>query len=607
MIRKVLFLLFLLIAPVHASETESFNIKKFGMLPVLHEGRVKPMDSFARALKKTFAGHDDEALIWLMTSVFDPARGEHIPILRIHNPELVSLLKLEPRESKLYTYNEISEALKPKQQMVLKIAQSDEDDWSLQQKQLITLQQNFVTLRDLLTSLTAFTPIGVALADPLPERLSEFDLEYYSVYEVRLIKPVLENYIAGLLQAKEDDIDSYTEEEQSIITFSYTLDTLTKVARDTNLFKVIDEPNAVGVKHGPWHVLREGDIAALQIREMDAWQKIVKAYHNGDTKAWNVALNQLSPKQIDTRIWLEYHYNQYNPFVYSFIFCLLGCALLTLYSFVPKWQSWHAVSTLLSLATLIQLSGVVARIFILDRPPVSTLYETILFVTLIILMYAVYMFWQNKDRLSWAWIGFGVSIILHITGFSHDLDGDNFVMLTAVLNTNFWLTTHVLTITIGYAFCVMTSALAHITLGGKYLNPNFQSQNLYSAVITTSIIALFFSTIGTVLGGIWADQSWGRFWGWDPKENGALLIVLWLVWTLHGRISGQMNQTNVLLASAYLSVIVALSWFGVNILSIGLHAYGFTDAALWWLIGIIVFETLFVGLMYVALRKRTNV
>lgn len=607
MIRKLLFILLLITTSTSAFATENFNIKEFGMLPVLHEGRIKPIDSFARSLQKTFAGHDKEALLWLMTSLFDPARGELIPVLKITHPQILSLLNLKARKSKLYSYKEVAPALNAKQDMILFILKHNQDTWTSQHKQLITIQQNFILLRDVLTSLTAFTPINVDLPDPLPDRLSEFDLDYYSVYEVRLIKPVLENYIAGLLQAKHDKIDSYTKEEQSIITFSYTLDTLAKVARDTDIFKAVDAYEQNDIKESPWNVLRDGNISALQVREMDSWQKIVKAYHRGDATSWNEALANLKPVEPNLKLRIEYYYNHYNPFHYSFMMCLLGCGLLTLFGFLPKWQSWEATSNLLSLATLTQFIGIGTRIFILERPPVSTLYETILFVTAIILAYCLYMFWRNKDKLSWAWIGFGISIILHITAFSHDLDGDNFVMLTAVLNTNFWLTTHVLTITMGYAFCVITSALAHFALTSKYLGKDQHVQKLYQSILTTSLIALFFATIGTVLGGIWADQSWGRFWGWDPKENGALLIVLWLIWTVHGRISGQMKQLGVLLASSYLSVVVALSWFGVNILSIGLHAYGFTDAALWWLIAIIGFETTFVAFMCMVLRKTKHV
>ena len=95
--------------------------------------------------------------------------------------------------------------------------------------------------------------------------------------------------------------------------------------------------------------------------------------------------------------------------------------------------------------------------------------------------------------------------------------------------------------------------------------------------------SLLFSFVGTVLGGIWADQSWGRFWGWDPKENGALLIVLWNALILHARWGGFVRERGIMLMAIFGNIIVSLSWFGVNMLGIGLHSYGFMDAAFYWL------------------------
>ncbi|MBI4061751.1 MAG: cytochrome c biogenesis protein CcsA, partial [Elusimicrobia bacterium] len=95
--------------------------------------------------------------------------------------------------------------------------------------------------------------------------------------------------------------------------------------------------------------------------------------------------------------------------------------------------------------------------------------------------------------------------------------------------------------------------------------------------------SIFFSFLGTVLGGIWADQSWGRFWGWDPKENGALLIVLWNALILHARWGGFVRERGIMLMAIFGNIIVSLSWFGVNMLGIGLHSYGFMDKAFLWL------------------------
>jgi cytochrome c biogenesis factor len=109
--------------------------------------------------------------------------------------------------------------------------------------------------------------------------------------------------------------------------------------------------------------------------------------------------------------------------------------------------------------------------------------------------------------------------------------------------------------------------------------------------------ATLFSFVGTVLGGIWADQSWGRFWGWDPKENGAVLIVLWCAIILHARWGGFIRQRGLMIMAIFGNVVTSFSWFGVNMLGVGLHSYGFMQKAFPWLVGFIVSQ---IALMAVA-------
>ena len=120
-------------------------------------------------------------------------------------------------------------------------------------------------------------------------------------------------------------------------------------------------------------------------------------------------------------------------------------------------------------------------------------------------------------------------------------------------------------------------------------------------------MALFFTMFGTILGGIWADQSWGRFWGWDPKENGALLIVLWHLMVLHLRISGLIKPLGYAYAISLVNIVVAIAWFGVNLLNVGLHSYGFTDNVATNLILFIVFELVFTSSFYYLVKKKTTV
>src|SRR5439155_373450 len=165
--------------------------------------------------------------------------------------------------------------------------------------------------------------------------------------------------------------------------------------------------------------------------------------------------------------------------------------------------------------------------------------------------------------------------------------GDTMEMLRAVLDTNFWLATHVVAINLGYSATFLAGflAIAYVLLG--IFTSELTGQRRVALVRMTYAIvcfAMFFSFVGTILGGIWADQSWGRFWGWDPKENGALLIVLWNAIILHARWGGLVRQRGLMVLAVFGNVVTSWSWFGVNMLGIGLHSYGFMDSAFPWLI-----------------------
>jgi ABC-type transport system involved in cytochrome c biogenesis permease subunit len=161
--------------------------------------------------------------------------------------------------------------------------------------------------------------------------------------------------------------------------------------------------------------------------------------------------------------------------------------------------------------------------------------------------------------------------------------GDTMAVLQAVLDTQFWLATHVVCVTFGYAATFMAGlfGLFYVLRGvlTKALTPEM-AKNLTRMTYGTICFAIFFSFFGTVLGGLWADDSWGRFWGWDPKENGALIIVLWNALVLHARWGGMVKDRGLAVLAIGGNIVTAWSWFGVNELRVGLHSYGFTEGAL---------------------------
>jgi ABC-type transport system involved in cytochrome c biogenesis permease subunit len=160
----------------------------------------------------------------------------------------------------------------------------------------------------------------------------------------------------------------------------------------------------------------------------------------------------------------------------------------------------------------------------------------------------------------------------------------------------------VLTITLGYAAGLLSAFLAFIYLlmRGLGLDDGDKDirRSLTRAVYGMICLTLFLSLVGTVLGGVWANDSWGRFWGWDPKENGALLIVLWTLSILHARLGGYIREWGLHFAAVFTGAVVTFSWWHVNFLGVGLHNYGFTAGKeTIWLFYIVILAILVFGVI----------
>jgi cytochrome c-type biogenesis protein CcsB len=247
------------------------------------------------------------------------------------------------------------------------------------------------------------------------------------------------------------------------------------------------------------------------------------------------------------------------------------------------------------LAFAVHTFGLVFRMVLEGRPPVTNLYSSAIFIgwgaaVLGIVLERIYRLGIGIIVASFA--GFMTLFIAHNLA----LDGDTMEMLRAVLDTNFWLATHVVVVTLGYASTFFAGFLAILYIFLGLFTPLLRQspttgghghveigKALGKMVYGIICFAMLFSFVGTVLGGIWADQSWGRFWGWDPKENGALLIVIWNAMILHARWGGIVRERGLMIMAVVGNIITSFSWFGVNLLGIGLHSYGFTDSGFKWL------------------------
>ena len=280
----------------------------------------------------------------------------------------------------------------------------------------------------------------------------------------------------------------------------------------------------------------------------------------------------------------------------------LGIILLIITLSRPSIFITYGTLVSLFTACLFHVSGIAARIYILDRPPVGTLYESVLFVSLICAVIGLITYAKSRKPILALTSQIAALGLLSIAPTMLQ-NNDSLELLVAVLNTNFWLGTHVICITAGYGICIIGACLAHGYMLLRIKDPVHPLlDGAFQSIHKIGLVALLFTAVGTVLGGIWADQSWGRFWGWDPKENGALLIVLWLIWIQHGRLSGNIRPLGYVAGMAALNIVVALAWFGVNLLGVGLHSYGFTSGIAAGLAIFCIAETIIITALWIIIR-----
>jgi len=224
------------------------------------------------------------------------------------------------------------------------------------------------------------------------------------------------------------------------------------------------------------------------------------------------------------------------------------------------------------------------RMWLHGRPPVTNLYSSGIFVAwgAVALGILLERVWKNGVGAAATGIcGFVSLIVAHNLGLSGE---DNLESVRAVLDSNFWLATHVTIVTLGYSATFVAGLLGALHLALRAFKKDYNwGDSVARAAYGILAFAVMASFIGTMLGGIWADQSWGRFWGWDPKENGAILIVLWCALCLHARWGGLVRREGLMQLLVFGNMVTAWSWFGTNLLGVGLHSYGFTESGFFWL------------------------
>jgi ABC-type transport system involved in cytochrome c biogenesis permease subunit len=338
----------------------------------------------------------------------------------------------------------------------------------------------------------------------------------------------------------------------------------------------------------------------------------LKAYQSGDSaqfertsKFLRAAVEGEIPQyseKISHVVSAEVLYNRSRPFGWAWVFYLLASlALISSSAFSstrPKWTSrlQKAGMSFLGLAIVSQIFGITLRCIVAGRPPVTNMYESVIWVSLGVVLFALILYAIHRQTViltvacCLAWLG------LVAADSAPAILDPALNPLVPVLRSNYWLTIHVLTITLGYAAFALTLGLANITLfhflrgekGKKILNLN---QLTYRAMQFGVVLI----AAGTILGGIWADYSWGRFWGWDPKEVWALITLLCYLVILHGRYTSWISQFGFAAWSAVSFLSVVMAWYGVNfILGAGLHSYGFATGGTPWVLGFVAVQLVYV-------------
>jgi cytochrome c-type biogenesis protein CcsB len=620
-----------------------FHTREFGRLPVLLDGRIQPFDSVARnsllQIRSTgdvpleevpswkFWKHPEKlkATDWLLEVMLKPEAADTRPIFLIHHPELLSELKLvdkgqEKSGLRYYTFEELRPVEAEIRQQGAKVSEIKPEVRTPFQRQAFKLANAIVLYQRLKNSLR-------------PEDSADF------ARDIAEFEKAIGPGVAAA-RASESGQEHDKEALNQMIEPMGRFNVVSRVAYPLIVPPLPGEPRDHWVNAGT--SLMEAPRSGAIHPAMKQFGSMATAFRTGNAAAFNQAV-------ADYKAWLdgsyqrevgkgrsEYYFNTAKTFLHAMIIYIcafiLACGALLTHSLAPNLSESLRRSSfwLIVLGFVVHTIGLVWRMVLEGRPPVTNLYSSAIFIgwgAVVLGLGLERVFRVGLGAAVAAMMGFVTLVIAHNLA----LGGDTMAMLQAVLDTNFWLATHVVIVTLGYASTFVAGLLAikyillgvftpvltrkigaseaaalalrgtgaigaaamasHVKKSGGQIEIGKALAKMAYAIVC---FATLFSFTGTVLGGIWADQSWGRFWGWDPKENGALIIVLWNALVLHARWGGLVKERGFMNMAVFGNIVTSFSWFGVNMLGIGLHSYGFMDAGAKWLYYIFVPSQLFI-------------
>ena len=567
---------------------ESFFVSD---IPIQEGGRIKPLDSFARNQSLAFYGkrkikHEDlSAIDWLLNLFTHPEKGLDQKVFNLRNPEVVNALGLTwTNNFHKYSYNELFPGIEKQLPLIREIFEKKEVDRDVFESQLVEIYQNVMKFREIVSSLSCLLPLFSVYDSDLASSLHVEPGQLISYAHVMSHRGSLFETSQGIITKPESEW-SISEKEIALLLYNLQQTSSDDFAKALKIIPP-SKNDSSGLWLSPWELFDGRLIEPHQDKIIKSLESYLLARFENNIENQNIALSSYKTglishvgKKVDFSIlskerWL----NEADLFTNSLVFYLLGFILLGI-SWMIKPVIFKSVAFYsIIIGFCLHTFGIYLRMVIMSRPPISTLYETVIFVGVVIVLISLIIEYIRKDGLG-IFIGSISGSLLHYVGFGYAADGDTLEMLVAVLNSNFWLATHVTTIILGYGTSLMAGLIGHIYLIEKIRVPkdSVRLKSIYNNMFGVTLIALFFTLFGTILGGIWADQSWGRFWGWDPKENGALLIVLWQLMMVHMRLSGLAKPDKFALGMVLNNIVVIMAWFGVNLLSIGLHSYGFAS------------------------------
>jgi cytochrome c-type biogenesis protein CcsB len=372
-------------------------------------------------------------------------------------------------------------------------------------------------------------------------------------------------------------------------------------------------------------------VAELQGEQRDKFilltKKFIEALPSGDENAESIAASEfkksveafiVSARSVNpeaygsaARIDVEVHYNSIHPFKWTWIFYLLSAILLgfALQTKRPLFYSAAWTSTLIAFA--FHTYGFGLRVYLAGRPPVSNMYESVVWVSWGVVLFTGIFELINRRRFVLLAGNLVAVVCLIAADLAPAILDQSIQPLEPVLRSNLWLSVHVLTITLSYSAFFLAFGLGDVGL--FYLLRGDDEKSERVRAITQSIyraiqVGVVLLAAGTILGGVWADYSWGRFWGWDPKETWAFIALLGYIAVLHARLTGWLRNFGMIAAAVVSFSLVIMAWYGVNyVLGAGLHSYGFGAGGVQYVSAFVLLHLIYVGYVGYIMKARLKI